>query len=159
MAELLTPNTPAPDFTLSDGDGNVFKLSDYRGKNVMLAFYPSDWSSVCTNQLSIYQEHLKQIRSHNAEVLAISVDGRESHKAWASQQGITFPLLSDFWPHGAVAEQYGVFWPNVGISNRALFFIDVDGIIRHTWVGEHPGKSPDLDVVFNSLKQLHETQQ
>lgn len=157
MAEVLTANTPAPDFSLPDGNGDPVKLSDYRGKNVVLAFYPADWSDICTNQLSIYQEHLEQIRSHNAEVLAISVDGRESHKAWAAQQGIGFPLLSDFWPHGAVAEQYGVFWSHVGISNRALFFIDADGVIRHTWVGEHPGMSPDLDIVFDALKQIKQS--
>lgn len=156
MGDMLQPNTPAPDFTLNDGEGRPVKLSDYRGKNVVLAFYPADWSRVCTSQLSLYQETLDEIHSHDAEVLAVSVDGRESHRAWAEQQNITFPLLSDFWPHGGVAQQYGVFLDQFGISNRALFFIDKQGMIRDTWVGEHPGISPGLNIVFNALKRLQE---
>jgi peroxiredoxin len=155
MAELLQPNTPAPDFTLPDAEGKPVSLSNFRGKNVVLAFYPSDWSPVCTSQLSLYQETLDDIRSQSAEVIGVSVDGRWSHKAWAEQHHITFPLLSDQWPHGAVAQQYGVLRQE-GVSERALFFIDKDGVIRDTWVGEHPGISPGLNIVFDALQQLQE---
>jgi peroxiredoxin len=154
MANMLQPNTPAPDFSLPDANGQPVKLSDFRGKHVVLAFYPADWSSVCTDQLAVYQQRLDEIRAYNAEVIAISVDGRESHRAWATQQNITFPLLSDFWPHGAVAQQYGVFRSRDGISERALFFIDADGMIRHTWVGEHPGIHPDPQIVFDALADI-----
>lgn len=156
MADMLQPNTPAPDFTLTDVEGRPVKLSDYRGKNVVLAFYPADWSPVCTSQLSLYQETLEEIRSQDAEVLAISVDGQWSHKAWGEQHNITFPLLSDYWPHGAVAKQYGVFREQDGFDDRALFFIDKQGVIRDTWVGEHPGISPGLNIVFNALQRLQE---
>jgi peroxiredoxin/predicted DsbA family dithiol-disulfide isomerase len=154
MPEMLQPNTPAPDFALPDGHGQQRKLSDYRGRNVVLAFYPADWSSVCSGQLALYQATIDQIRSYDAEVLAVSVDNRWSHKAWAEHQKLTFPLLSDFWPHGAVAQQYGVMRERDGITERALFVIDKGGTIRSTWVGEHPGIAPGLDIVFNALKQL-----
>jgi peroxiredoxin len=156
MADMLQAGTPAPDFTLIDGEGRELKLSDYRGKHVVLAFYPADWSPVCTSQLSLYQETLDDIRSHDAEVLAVSVDGNWSHQAWGAQHKITFPLLSDFWPHGEVCRQYGVFREQNGFSDRALFFIDKQGIIRETWVGEHPGISPGLNIVFDALKRLQE---
>jgi peroxiredoxin len=156
MADMLQADAPAPDFTLRDAEGRELKLSDYRGKNVVLAFYPADWSPVCTSQLSLYQETLDEIRSHDAEVLALSVDGYWSHKAWGAQHNISFPLLSDFWPHGEVARQYGVFREQDGISERALFFIDKQGVIRDTWVGEHPGISPGLNIVFDALKRLQE---
>ncbi len=155
MADMLETNTPAPDFTLSDGDGQKRSLSDYRGKNVVLAFYPADWSSVCTSQLALYQATIDQIRSYNAEVLGVSVDNRWSHKAWAEHQKLTFPLLSDFWPHGAVAQQYGVMREKDGISERAIFIIDKNGVVKSTWKGEHPGVAPGLDVVFGALQALH----
>lgn len=157
MATPLEPGTIAPDFTLPDKNGNPVKLSDFRGKNVMIAFYPADWSDVCSNQLGVYGERLDELRGYNADVLGISVDGRESHNAWAEVMAIRFPLLSDFWPHGAVAQQYGVFWDHVGISNRALFFVDPDGIIRHTWVGEHPGMQPEYAFVIDTLKRMQGT--
>lgn len=156
MADMLEPNTLAPDFTLPDAEGKPVSLSDFRGKNVVLAFYPADWSAVCTSQLSLYQETLEDIRSKQAEVIGVSVDGHWSHKAWAEQHNIAFPLLSDQWPHGAVAQQYGVLRPKEGVSERALFFIDKDGIIRETWVGEHPGISPGLNIVFDALEHLQE---
>jgi peroxiredoxin len=156
MAELLQVNTLAPDFTLRDTAGQPVKLSNYRGKNVVLAFYPADWSSVCTSQLSLYQETLDDIRSNDAEVIGISVDGPWSHRAWAAQHHITFPLLSDQWPYGAVAQRYGVFREQDGYSDRALYFIDKAGVIRKTWVGAHPGIAPGLNIVFDALKQLQE---
>lgn len=154
MASMLETNTPAPNFTLVDNKGDKRSLSDYRGKNVVLAFYPADWSGVCTSQLALYQATIDQIRSYNAEVLGVSVDGRASHRAWAEHQKLTFPILSDFWPHGAVAQQYGVMREKDGISERAIFIIDENGVIKSTWKGEHPGIAPGLDVVFGALQEL-----
>jgi len=154
MAQTPKPNTPAPEFTLPDGNKKQVNLKDYRGKNVVLAFYPADWSPVCTNELSIIQETLEDIRGYNAEMLAISVDNVWSHKAWAKQQHITFPLLSDFWPHGEVARKYGVFREEDGISNRALFFIDASGTLRNSWIAENPAVAPGINIVFDALEEI-----
>jgi len=157
MADLPQPNTPAIDFTLPDSDAQPVRLSDYRGKNVVLVFYPADWSPVCTSELALIQETLDDIHSLNAEVFGISVDGRWSHRAWAAQQHITFPLLSDFWPHGAVAQQYGIFRERDGLSERALFFIDGAGTIRGVWVAENPDIAPGLNIIFNTLEAIQGT--
>jgi len=154
MAQTLQLNKPAPEFTLPDGNRTKVNLKDFRGKSVVLAFYPADWSPVCTNELAIIQETLEDIRGYNAEVLAISVDNVWSHKAWAQQQHISFPLLSDFWPHGEVARTYGVFRDEDGISNRALFFIDKSGNLRNTWIAENPAVAPGINIIFDALEVL-----
>lgn len=156
MAKIPQPNMLATDFTLPNGNGQPVKLSDYHGKNVVLAFYPADWSPVCTSELALIQETLEDIHQYNAEVLGISVDGQWSHRAWAEQQHITFPLLSDFWPHGAVAQQYGIFRKRDGLSERALFFIDAAAIIRNTWVAEDPAIAPGINLIFMALKQIQD---
>src|SRR5216117_788622 len=147
MAKGLSPGTQAADFTLLNGKGQPVKLIDYRGKNVVLAFYPADWSPVCTSELALIQETIEEIRGYNAEVLAISVDNHWSHRAWADRQHLTFPLLSDFWPHGEVSQRYGVFLEKSGISNRALFFIDGSGVIRGVWVAENPAIAPGMNLI------------
>jgi len=154
MAQTPQPNTPAPEFTLPDGNKKQVNLKDFRGKNVVLAFYPADWSPVCTNELAIIQETIEDIRGQNAEILAISVDNVWSHKAWAQQQHISFPLLSDFWPHGEVARKYGVFLEEHGISNRALFFIDGSGALRSSWVAENPAVAPGINIIFDALEEI-----
>ena len=154
MAPVPQPNAPAIDFTLPDGDAKQVKLSDYRGRNVVLAFYPADWSPVCANELTLIQETIEEIRGYNAEVLAISVDNHWSHRAWADRQHLTFPLLSDFWPHGEVSQRYGVFLEKSGISNRALFFIDGSGVIRGAWVAENPTIAPGINLIFDTLGQM-----
>ena len=154
MTPIPEPNTPAPDFNLPDGNNKRFKLSEFRGKNVVLAFYPADWSPVCTSELAIIQETIEDIRAHNAEILAVSVDNVWSHKAWAQQQNLSFPLLSDFWPHGEVARKYGVFLEKDGISNRALFFIDGSGNVRSSWIAENPTVAPGINIIFDALEQI-----
>lgn len=154
MASVPQLGTSASDFSLPNGDAHPVKLSDYRGRKVVLAFYPADWSPVCTSELALIQETLGEIRAHDAEILAISVDNVYSHRAWARQQHLEFPLLADFWPHGAVARQYGVFREGDGISERALFFIDEDGVIRDSWVAENPGIAPGLNVIFDALETM-----
>jgi peroxiredoxin len=148
------PKTPAPDFTLLNSDAQPVKLSNYQGKNIVLAFYPADWSPICTNELNLIQETLEDIHGYNAEVLGISVDSHYSHRAWADHMHITFPLLSDFWPHGAVAQQYRVFRESDGVSARALFFIDTAGVIRNSWIAEDPKIAPGLNIIFNALEQI-----
>lgn len=158
MASMSKPNMPADDFTLPDGQAQPVKLSDYRGKNVVLSFYPADWSPVCTSELSLIQEVLDDIHGYNAEVLAVSVDNTYSHRAWAEHQHLTFPLLSDFWPHGEVARRYNVFRDNDGISERALFIIDETGMIRDRWVSEDPAIAPGLNIIFDALERIQGTQ-
>lgn len=154
MAPRPEPDAPAPDFTLLDAEARPVKLSDQRGKIVVLVFYRADWSPVCTNELTLLQETLDEIRRHDAVVLAVSVDGHWSHRAWARQQRITFPLLSDFWPHGEVARRYGVFREQDGTSERALFFIDREGTLRDVWVAEDPDVAPGLNLIFDTLERL-----
>jgi peroxiredoxin len=155
MAHPLKPDTPAPDFTRLDAQGKPVRLSGYRGKNVVLAFYPADWTPVCTSELTLFQETLDDIRSYNAEVLGLSCDSHHSHRAWAERIHLTMPLLSDFWPHGQVAREYGVFRDSDGISDRALIFIDSVGTIREVWVAENPDIAPGLNVVFDTLARIH----
>lgn len=147
-------NTPAKDFWLPSTEERRVTLREYLGKNVVLAFYPADWSPTCTTELTLIQETLEDIRGYHAEVVGVSCDGPHSHRAWAAAQGIRFPLLSDFWPHGAVSRDYGVFLEEQGTSTRALFFIDPAGVIRDCWIGEDPNIAPALNVIFKALERM-----
>jgi peroxiredoxin len=127
----LKPGDMAPDFTLPSTVGDKVTLSDYRGKkNVVLLFYPLDFSPVCSVETKQCGEMLPAKGGPDVEVLGVSVDSIWAHKAFAAQQGITYPLLADFQPKGAVAEKYGVYLPDKGISARTAFVIGKDGKIR-----------------------------
>src|ERR1700723_346025 len=123
MAGILTPGTVAPDFTLPESPDKKLSLKDLRGKPVILAFYPADWSPVCSDQMVLYNEVLPEFHKHNAELLGISVDGYWCHTAFAKNSRLHFPLLSDFEPKGAVAKKYGAYRDNAGTCERALFVI------------------------------------
>jgi peroxiredoxin (alkyl hydroperoxide reductase subunit C) len=132
----------APDFTLRDTKLQEFKLSDQRGKKVVLNFYPAAFSGVCSQQMPRIEEQ-RPIFGGDAVVVGISVDGPHANRVFAEQSGISFPLLSDFYPHGAVAEKYGVLVP-VGVAERAVVGIDPDGKIGY--INVHPfGEVPDLE--------------
>ena len=149
----LGPGTPAPDFTLSDQAGEPVSLRDFRGRPVVLVFYPADWSPVCGDQLTLYNEVLSLFQDHNAQVLAISVDGKWCHRAFAEQRNLRFPLLTDFEPKGAVARLYGVYDADKGVAQRALFVLDADGIIR--WSHVSPGNvNPGADGILHALEAL-----
>ena len=129
----------APDFTLKDQDGNDVRLSSFRDRsNVVLVFYPFTFTGVCEGELCSLRDDLKDYESASAQVLAISCDSRHTQRIWAEQQGFNFPVLSDFWPHGAVARSYGVFNEQLGCANRATFVIDKHGKIVDRF------ESPDL---------------
>ncbi|HWA17262.1 MAG TPA: redoxin domain-containing protein, partial [Gemmatimonadales bacterium] len=130
----LTAGTPAPDFTLSATPDQRVSLSEFRGRPVILVFYPADWSPVCGDQLALYNELRSEFHKFQAEVVGISVDGTWCHAAFREARHYHFTLLSDFEPKGAVAKQYGVYRPADGTSERALFVIDKDGIIRWSYV-------------------------
>jgi len=154
MRCALPPNTRAPEFALPASDGRLVRLSDYRGKNVVLVFYPADYSPVCTGELVLLQETLEEIRSYDAEVLAVSTDSTFAHRAWAEQQHLGFDLLSDFWPHGGVARRYGVFLEHSGTCNRALFVLDRRGVIRERWIAEDLAVAPGIGIVLAALEEI-----
>jgi peroxiredoxin len=129
----------APDFTLKDQDGNDVTLSSFRGsQSVVIVFYPFTFTGVCEGELCALRDDLSEFDAVKAQVLAISCDSRHAQKQWSTQQGFTFPVLSDFWPHGEVAKAYGVFNDALGCANRATFVLDKDGVISSTF------SSPDL---------------
>src|SRR5437870_6322632 len=126
--------TRAPDFTLHSAPDQTVSLRDFRGRPVILAFYPADWSPVCGDQMALYNEVLPEFQRHDAELLGISVDGVWCHLAFARDRRLRFPLLADFEPKGAVARRYGVYRARDGFTERALFVIDRRGIIRWSYV-------------------------
>jgi peroxiredoxin len=149
----LGPGVPAPDFTLRSTPDQSLSLSDFRGKPVILAFYPADWSPVCGDQMALYNELLPEFHSFNAELLGISVDGIWCHLAFARDRKLKFPLLADFEPKGAVAKAFGAFHAPEGSSGRVLFVIDSDGIIRWSYVSPL-GINPGADGILAALEAL-----
>jgi mycoredoxin-dependent peroxiredoxin len=143
----------APDFELTDQHGGPVKLSDFRGKKVVLVFYPLAFSGVCQGELCEIRDELPSFGDNEAEVLTVSVDSMFSHRAWAEQQGYEFPLLSDFWPHGQVSREYGVFDDAKGIATRGTFIIDAEGIVRWKVVNAIPD-ARDLDEYRKVLAEL-----
>jgi peroxiredoxin len=131
---VLAAGTPAPNFTLPSTPDQKLSLEDFRGRPVILAFYPADWSPVCGDQMALYNEILPEFKRHKAELLGISVDGPWCHSAYRQNRNLHFSLLADFEPKGEVARQYGVYRKGEGVSQRALFVIDGDGQISWSYV-------------------------
>ena len=152
--EGLPIGSPAPDFTLPDAQGQPVSLSDFRGKHVVLVFYPLDWSPACSDQLSLYQAEMSEFEKHNAQVVAVSVDSLYSHGAWSAVRGITFPLLADFHPKGEVARRYQVLRATDGFSERALYILDEQGIIRYRNISPEIHMIPDIYELFAQLEKL-----
>lgn len=149
-ASTLPAGTPAPDFTLHATPDQSLSLRDMCGRPVILAFYPADWSPVCGDQVTLYNQILPEFQRHGAELVGISVDGIWCHLAFAKDRNLHFPLLSDFEPKGAVARAYGVYRQEEGTSERALFVIDDEGIIRWSYlspIGINPGAEGILDAL------------
>jgi len=143
----------APDFTLHSTPAQFVTLSELRGRPVILAFYPADWSPVCGDELSLFNELLPEFGRYGAELMGISVDGVWCHAAFARDRKLHFPLLSDFEPKGAVAHRYGVYRVPDGTAERALFVIDADG--RIAWEYLSPvGINPGADGILTALEQL-----
>jgi peroxiredoxin len=152
-AGALQPGTLAPDFTLSSGPDTELRLSDLRGHPVILVFYPADWSPVCGDELALYNEILPEFRRHDAELLGISVDGVWCHKAFAEARHLKFPLLADFEPKGAVSRSYGAYRARDGFSERALFLVDRDGVIRWSYLSP-VDVNPGADGILEALEAL-----
>lgn len=150
---LLQPGLIAPDFTLSATPDQSVSLSDLRGNPVILAFYPADWSPVCGDQMALYNQILPEFHRQGAQLVGISVDGVWCHAAFAEQRHLHFPLLADFEPKGAVARLYGVYREKEGTSERALFVIDAEGVIRWSFVSP-VGINPGADGILDALDEL-----
>ncbi|KRE66822.1 peroxiredoxin [Arthrobacter sp. Soil736] len=133
----------APDFTLVNQFGEPVRLADFRGRNVVLVFYPFAFSGICTGELCEIRDNLAVFEHSDAEVLAVSVDSKFALRAYAGQEGYGFNLLADFWPHGAVAEKYGVFDAESGMARRGTFIIDGGGTVRYVVVNPR-GQARDL---------------
>ena len=147
---LLQPGTVAPDFSLPSGPGERLQLSSLRGRPVLLAFYPADWSPVCGDELAVFNEVLSEFQRHDAELLGISVDGVWCHKAYRDARHLHFTLLADFEPKGEVARTYGAYRHQDGTAERALFVIDRDGVIRWSYlspVDVNPGANGLLEAL------------
>jgi peroxiredoxin len=153
MKNILSTGTVAPDFTLHMTADQSLSLSKLKGNPVILVFYPADWSPVCSDEISLFNEVLPEFRKHKAEVLGISVDGYWCHTAFAKKFQIHFPLLSDFEPKGKVAKEYGAYEENAGLCKRALFVIDKDGIIAWSYLSPL-GENPGADGVLEALEKL-----
>src|SRR6476619_6424844 len=133
-SHVLGAGTPAPEFALHTTPDQFVSLNEFRGRPVILAFYPADWSPVCGDEMALFNEILPEFHRLHAELLGISVDGVWCHLAFAKDRKLRFPLLSDFEPKGAVARSYGVYREREGVTERALFVIDAEGIIRWRYV-------------------------
>jgi peroxiredoxin len=144
----------APDFTLKDQNNEEWTLSKFRGtKNVLLVFYPLAFSGICTGELDQLRDDLDSFQNAEVQVLAVSVDSVYTLKAWSEQRGYHFPLLSDFWPHGQVAQDYGVFNDKAGLANRGTFLVGTDGTISFAELNQ-PGEARDQTVWKQALAAL-----
>ena len=150
---MIEPGIPAPDFTLLDQDGNKVSLGDLKGQTSVLAFYPLDFSPVCTDQLNVYQEVLPELEARGAKLYGVSVDSAFCHKAFQQHLGITIPLLADFEPKGEVARAYGVYIDERGHNQRALVMIDPDGIVRWSHKSPSPLEIPGANLIFDALDE------
>ena len=149
----LQPGTRAPDFVLRSTSKRAVGPADFRGKPLILVFYPADWSPVCTDQLALYQELMPEFERLGADLLGISVDGRWSHKAFAKDRHLRFPLLADFEPKGDVSRAYGVYRVQDGTSERALFVVDPEGVVSWSYVSPKD-VNPGADGILRALEDL-----
>jgi peroxiredoxin len=153
MSKLLPAGTQAPDFSLNVTPDQKLKLSELRGRPVIMAFYPADWSPVCGDQMALYNEILSEFHKYNAELLGISVDGVWCHEAFSKDRHLHFPLLADFEPKGAVAQAYGAYRKEDGCSERALFVIDKNGVIAWSYLSP-VAVNPGADGILDALERL-----
>jgi len=156
MPEILLPGVNAPDFTLHVTPDQKLSLRELRGRPVILAFYPADWSPVCGDQMALYNEVLSEFQKHKDELLGISVDGVWCHEAFAKDRHLHFPLLADFEPKGEVAKKYGAYRDEDGFCERALFVIDAGGKIFWSYCSP-VSINPGADGIIEALEALHKS--
>jgi peroxiredoxin len=151
---MLASGTKAPEFSLPTTPDQRIQLSQFKGKRVILAFYPADWSPVCSDQMALYNEMLKLFHKQNAEIFGISVDSKWSHFAFCIDRKLHFPLLADFEPKGAVSKLYDVYDEEEGESKRALYVIDEEGIIQWSYLSPM-GINPGADGILDALDEMN----
>jgi len=151
---LVAVGDEAPDFTLRDQNNEEVTLSSFRGSQaVLVIFYPAAFTGICTGELCAVRDDLGVFQNDDVQVLTISVDSVYSHKIFAEREGFEFPLLADFWPHGGVAQLYGVFNEASGIANRGTFLVDKDGIVRFAELNQ-PGEGRDPEAWRAAIASL-----
>ncbi len=148
---MIAVGESAPDFNLRDQDGEEVSLAGFRGRKVLLVFYPFDFSPVCSDQLSLYQEVKPELEGKGLTVLGVSVDSPYAHKAFREKLGIDTTLLADFEPKGEVARAYGSYLDVPGMANRTLVLVDEDGKVAWTYESPNPGEFPGANVIFDAL--------
>ena len=149
---MIEAGATAPDFTLRDHGGREVGLSDFAGRKLVLAFYPGDFSPVCNDQLSIYQEVLGEIEERGAQLVGVSVDSTWSHRAYRKQLNLTMPLLADFHPKGEMSSAYGAYLPDWGTTNRSLVVVGEDGVVRWSHAEETPNNIPGANLIFDAIE-------
>ncbi len=151
---MLAVGAQAPDFTLKDQNGQPVSRSDYQGsKNLLIVFFPLAFTGICQGELDEIRDNLPRYENDDVATVAVSVGPPPTHKVWATQNGFLFPVLSDFWPHGAVAQAYGVFNDVAGVANRGTFVVDKTGVIRFAEC-KQPGEARDQSVWTEALAAL-----
>jgi peroxiredoxin (alkyl hydroperoxide reductase subunit C) len=148
---MISAGEPAPDFTLRNQDGKKVSLSDFRGRKLLLIFYPLDFSPVCTDQLSVYQEVKPEIEARGVTMIGISVDSGFAHKAFQEKLGIDTQLLADFEPKGEVARAYGAYIERAGTANRSLVLVDEEGRVEWAYESPTPVEIPGANLIFDAL--------
>lgn len=152
---MIAAGEPAPDFTLRNQDGEKVSLSDFRGKRLLLVFYPLDFSPVCSDQLSVYQEVKPEIEAKGVTMVGISVDSGFAHKAFQEKLGIDTQLLADFEPKGEVARAYGAYIERIGHANRSLVLVDEEGTVEWAYESPTPLEIPGANLIFDALSSLN----
>jgi peroxiredoxin len=150
---VVEPGTPAPDFSLPDQDGNMVGLGDFAERKLVLCFYPLDFSPVCTDQLSIYQEVFGDIEAKGADLVGVSVDSAYCHHAFRERLNLTIPLLADFHPKGAMSRRYGAYQEDFGANNRSLVLVGEDGVVRWSHAAPSPKDIPGANLIFDALER------
>jgi peroxiredoxin len=147
---VIEAGSKAPDFSLPDQDANRVSLGDFARRKLVIAFYPGDFSPVCTDQLSLYQEVRDEIEAKGASLIGISVDSHHSHRAFREQLNLTMPLLSDFHPKGEVTRAYGAYIEERGHGNRSLVLVE-DGVVKWSHASPTPLEIPGANLIFDAL--------
>ena len=147
---MIEAGTPAPDFSLPDQDGSMVSLGDFADRKLVLTFYPLDFSPMCSDQLSTYQEVLGEIEAKGASLVGVSVDSAYCHRAFREHLNLTMPLLADFHPKGAMSREYGAFQDDFGTTNRSLVLVE-DGNVRWSHATASPKDIPGANLIFDAL--------
>ena len=150
---MIEAGQRAPDFMLPDQDGNEVSLEDLRGQSVLLVFYPNDFSPVCTDQLTVYEEVLGELEARDVKLYGVSVDSAYCHRAFQAHLGSTIPLLADFNPKGEVSRAYGVYAERYGVSSRALVLIGPDGVVSWAYRSPSPLEIPGANLILGALDE------